>query len=824
MNLPFSPQVKRSLQIAASHAKEHQNEYIHPGHLLKAVLHKDIGLVEVINALEKDYYYLLDWADARIQRYPKSPKPPDNPAPEEYTSSVLSEADNYRLKLALDEISPMCVLASLCTPGVGFNYEQLKSFIITNDEIIDFLTNTMDQGKSVGESGKVTARNAQGKADNIQKYCYDKLLLAQEGLLDPTVGFEKEIMSIMEVLGRKSKSNLLVIGESGVGKTALLNGLIFRISDKNVPGFLSEARVYEIDTGALIAGANYKGEAEDRLKNTLLEIKNNEKAIIVIENIDSLLDKHNVLNSLTNILKQELSRGEIILIGTSSVEGYTKYIETDAEFNRNFEQLKLAEPDESKAYRIIREVVSGYETHHNIQVDKSVVQQAIKLSKRYLSEKRLPESAIDLIDRTLALVSTTNEISLPEVLLLREKMVNLKSLTDADDEEKRNLLKWFVDEVFDRISYSLISKIDQQFELIEEQPFDEALQALEKLLDQLEAVADEKKMALEESDLLAVVAKLTGIPVGKIQTKERDRLLNAETHLQQRVVGQDHAIKSIIEAIFESRAGLSKKGQPIGSFFFLGPTGTGKTELAKALAEFLFQDESSMIRFDMSEFKEEHSAALLYGAPPGYVGYEEGGMLVNKIRNKPYSVVLFDEIEKAHPSVFDIFLQILDEGKLHDRLGREGDFSNALVLFTSNIGSEHITRAFGENRIPKSNELMEIMANHFRPEFLGRLTEIVPFAPISDSIVQLIFDIHLKGLLKTLEELKIELKITPEARKHLATTGFSSQYGARPILGIIRNQVRRPLARMVIAGKIARGAKATLGLKNGALNWQIKNV
>lgn len=824
MSLPFSSEVKRSLQIAASHAKEHQNEYIFPAHLLKAVLHKDIGLVDVINALEKDYYYMIDWADARIQRYPKLPKPPEDPEPDELTNSVLDEADNYRLKLALNEINPECVLASLCTPGVGFNYEQLKSFIITNDEIFDFLANATGKIKSKDISAKTTSLLSQGKVGNIQKYCYDKLLLAQEGLLNPTIGFEKEILSIIEVLGRKTKSNILVIGESGVGKTALLNGLVFRISEKNIPGFLNEARVYEIDTGAIITGASYKGEAEDRLKNTLSEIKDHDKAIIIIENIDNLLDKHNVLNSLVNILKQELSRGQITLIGTSSVEGYTKYIETDAEFNRNFEQLRLTEPDESTTYRIIREIVSQYEKHHNIKVDRSVVQQAIKMSKRYLSERRLPESAIDLLDRTLALVNTTNEISLSEVKLLQEKIRILNNATSEDEEEKQNLLGWFIREMYDRISYSLISKTDHEPVHIDEHQYDDTLIILGKLLDQLEVVAKDKKETLEESDLLAVVAQLTGIPVGKIQTRERDRLLNAEAHLQQRVVGQDHAIKSIIEAIYESRSGLSKKGQPIGSFFFLGPTGTGKTELAKALAEFLFQDESSMIRFDMSEFKEEHSAALLYGAPPGYVGYEEGGMLVNKIRNKPYSVVLFDEIEKAHPSVFDIFLQILDEGKLHDRLGRVGDFSNALVLFTSNIGSENITKAFNEKRIPGSNELMEIMANFFRPEFLGRLTEIIPFAPISEEIVQLIFDIHLKNLLKTLDDLKIELEILPEAKRHLASTGFSKHYGARPILGIIRNHIRRPLAKMMIAGNISRGSKVTLKHTNGTLSWESKNA
>jgi ATP-dependent Clp protease ATP-binding subunit ClpB len=310
----------------------------------------------------------------------------------------------------------------------------------------------------------------------------------------------------------------------------------------------------------------------------------------------------------------------------------------------------------------------------------------------------------------------------------------------------------------------------------------------------------------------AVVAGKTGIPLGKIQSQEKEKLMQMDELLKKRVVGQDHAIKSICEAILESRSGLSKPGQPIGSFFFLGPTGTGKTELAKSLAELLFNDENALIRFDMSEFKEEHSAALLYGAPPGYVGYEEGGMLVNKIRQKPYAVVLFDEIEKAHPSVFDLFLQIMDEGKLHDRLGKEGDFSNAVILFTSNIGSDFTVKSFNRNVIPKSTELMEIMSGHFRPEFLGRLTEIVPFSPITEKIVVNIFSIHLKHLLKTLQLQGIELVVTDKAREHLASSGFSPVYGARPIQGVIRSQIRKPLSRMIVAGELQRGDSITLDL------------
>ena len=357
------------------------------------------------------------------------------------------------------------------------------------------------------------------------------------------------------------------------------------------------------------------------------------------------------------------------------------------------------------------------------------------------------------------------------------------------------------------MSCILLAGVDSDTDFSKIATIQERVDFLAGILDKLTELSAEQRTDLKSDDLSAVVAKQTGIPLGKVQTKERDRLMGAEETLKKRVVGQDHAVKKVLDAVYEARSGLSKKGQPMGSFFFLGPTGTGKTELAKALATFLFGDESALIRFDMSEFKEEHSVALLYGAPPGYVGYEEGGLLVNKIRQNPYSVVLFDEIEKAHKSVFDLFLQILDEGKLHDRLGRVGDFSNALILFTSNIGAQTIVEKFNSGVIPENNELMDIMQGYFRPEFLARLTEIVPFSPITDKTVAKIFDIHLKGLLKLLEEQNIELTLTPDARQAIALRGYNQQYGARPVLGIIRKELRHPISKMMIAGKVKTGDK-----------------
>jgi ATP-dependent Clp protease ATP-binding subunit ClpA len=433
---------------------------------------------------------------------------------------------------------------------------------------------------------------------------------------------------------------------------------------------------------------------------------------------------------------------------------------------------------------------------------------AIRLAKRYLTEKSLPDSAFDLIDRTMAQVKTMNDLTGSIIEDLRGKLENVKGRADnkgAADEALMKELDWLNYELFNKVSCILLAGVDSDTDFSKIATVQERLDFLSGILDKLSELSAEKRTELKSDDLSAVVAKQTGIPLGKVQTKERDRLMGAEETLKKRVVGQDHAVKKVLDAVYEARSGLSKKGQPMGSFFFLGPTGTGKTELAKALATFLFGDESALIRFDMSEFKEEHSVALLYGAPPGYVGYEEGGLLVNKIRQNPYSVVLFDEIEKAHKSVFDLFLQILDEGKLHDRLGRVGDFSNALILFTSNIGAQTIVEKFNSGIIPENNELMDIMQGFFRPEFLARLTEIVPFSPITDKTVVSIFDIHLKGLLKLLEEQNITLTLTPEARQAIALRGYNQQYGARPVLGVIRKELRHPISKMMIAGKVKPG-------------------
>ena len=717
--------------IANSFAEEYCSDAIYPAHLFKAILHKEIGLVHFLETeLDKDYFYLQDWADVQMQLSPRAVRPMRDLEYSEEAQAVLDEAENYKVKFGLDDCTDVCVLAALVTPGVGFSFDQLKTLPLTPSDISAKMGGGVNVEAPYMEGAELTKNTpSKGGKGSLAKYCTDKTAMARAGNLDNVVGFENEIGIIYEILGRKTKANLLITGESGVGKTSLVNGFIREIAAGKVPGFLSDAVAYELDTASLGGDAQYKGEVEDRFKNVINEVEALPNAVLIIEGVDKLFDKQGSLFGTSTLLKNELSKGRLQLIATASIDGFTKNIETDKEMVSNLERISVDEPTVDQTMEILKGIMPAYEEYHGLKADETVMADAIKLAKRYLTEKCLPASAIDLIDRTMSHVKVENDLG----------------------------------------------------------------------------EADKKHTELSAADLSAVVAKQTGIPLGKVQTEEREHLLGGEEILKKRVVGQDHAVKKVLDAVFEARSGLNKKGQPMGSFFFLGPTGTGKTELSKALAEFLFGDESSLLRFEMSEFKEEHSVALLYGAPPGYVGYEEGGLLVNKIRQKPYSVVLFDEIEKAHKSVFDLFLQILDEGKLHDRLGRVGDFSNALILFTSNIGAKDIVAKFNSGVIPQNNELMDIMQGYFRPEFLARLTEIVPFSPITEKTVTAIFDIHMKGLLKLLKEQNISLTLTPEARQAIALRGFNQQYGARPILGIIRKELRHPISKLLIAGKIKSG-------------------
>lgn len=719
------------VHISQSFAVDNKSPQIEPVHIFRALLHKSAGLVNYIeDCLDEDYYYLIDWCDIHIQQCDKSPYPMKKAEFSRDSQNVIKEAISLEEQYGTETHKLELLLVALVSPGVGFSSEQLKTMPLSREKVLSSINKNVKNG--VNSSKEVSTSTNIGKSQNV--YCNSLLDVANDFEI---IGMEKDLRSLVEILARKDRANALIVGETGVGKTSLIRSLIGKLTQNELPASLSNIQPYELDLISLSQGVSYKGEIEDRFKSVIDDLSDISQPVLVIENFHRLGETTSSLNAILPSIKKILSNNTIQFICTSSIDGYTKNLEKDRELTAYFEKISLEAPSEENTVEILDSKKSIYEQYHNITLDNDVIPEIVRLAKRYMPERNLPASAIDLLDRSMASVKIEKELG---------------QTTNGD-------------------SIPIILKKDE---------------------------------------IRNVVAKMTGIPMGNIQSEERQRLSSAEDILHKRVVGQNHAIKSILDAVFESRSGLNKKGQPIGSFFFLGPTGTGKTELAKSLAEFLFNDDTSILRFDMSEYKEEHSVALLYGAPPGYVGYEEGGLLVNQIRQHPYSVVLFDEIEKAHRSVFDLFLQILDEGKLHDRLGRVGDFSNALIIFTSNIGSDYIFKSFGEGHVPTHDQMLEVMQGQFRPEFLARLTEIVPFSPITPEMIDRIFDIHIQNLLKMLREQNISLTIDDSARKYVTKVGFNAHYGARPILGIIRKEIRRPLSKLIILGDINSGDSVTM--------------
>lgn len=817
--------IKEVFHIAQSVARENYNAQYGASHLLQALLHNNFGLRDFLTNIEKDSGYIYEWAEVRIEEYPKTTHLPEDISKDEKINIILEEADDIRMKLGLDEVSPLCILAAIAKPNVAYSVQELKSFPLREHEILNVFRG---EDKIVHlQENSLTGNPTPNKNSfpAINSYCVDKTEQARKGKLDNIVGRDKELRMLIEILCRRTKPNVIIVGEPGVGKTALLEGFAIEINKGNVPELLKEATLLELDTGALLAGTSYKGEIEDRLKKVINECKNINKAVLFIDEIHSLLDSKGSAGNVANLLKPELARGEITVIGATTQEEYRKIIEPERAFDRRFEVLNVEEPDEITCVKMIDVLLDGYKEHHKVEVDRSALADCVSLAKRYSKGKKLPDSAIDLLDRTMASIKMLDELSETELKAWKENYDKIIEESDEKDPLLVDELIWNFNLLQNKLSPILWGSLSEQLTLETSMDINQIKNIINSTFEELIQLASIKREKVGKLELAAVMAAKTGIPIGRIQAKEKEKLLNMEEMLIKRVVGQDHALKTLSDAIVENRSGLNKPGQPIGSFFLLGPTGTGKTELAKSVAELLFNDESAMIRFDMSEFKEEHSAALLYGAPPGYVGYEEGGMLVNKIRQQPYSVVLFDEIEKAHTSVFDVFLQIMDEGKVHDKLGKEGDFSNSLILFTSNIGSEEIVKHFEKNEIPTSKNLMKIMTDsgRFRPEFLARITEIIPFAPINENMAEKIFSIQLKSLRKALTRLGIDFKISDEAIKNLALNGFSSKYGARQISGVIRAQLARPISKKIVREEVKAGQTIQVGWNAESMepSWEI---
>lgn len=696
---------------------------------------------------------------------------------------------------------------------------------------------------------KVTSQSAEETYNSLNKYAKNLNQLARDGKMDPVIGRDEEIRRILQILSRRTKNNPMLVGEPGTGKTAIAEGLAHRIVDGDVPENLKTKEIYSLDMGALIAGAKYKGEFEERLKAVIKEVTSSEGDIVLfIDEIHTLVGAGGGQGAMdaANILKPALARGELRAIGATTLDEYQKYFEKDKALERRFQRVVVDEPDTESAISILRGIKEKYETHHKVRIKDEAIIAAVELSERYITNRFLPDKAIDLMDEAASKLRMEINSKPEELDVLDRKImqleieieaikrendeVKLKSLHSelANLKEERNELnaKWQSEkEVVDNVQnlkkeieeYKLEAERaerDGDFGKVAELRYGKIKEAQEKLtkLETQLAENDESTSLIKEEvtreDIAEVVAKWTGVPVTKMLQSEREKLLVLEDELHKRVVGQHEAIVAVSDAIRRSRAGLQDEKKPIGSFLFLGTTGVGKTELAKALAEYLFDDESAMTRIDMSEYQERHSVSRLVGAPPGYVGYDEGGQLTEAVRRKPYSVVLLDEIEKAHPDTFNILLQVLDEGRLTDNKGRLADFKNTIIIMTSNMGSQIIQERFEAVKDPDTamegakTEVLALLKQTVRPEFLNRIDDIIMFTPLSKTDIRKIVELQLKGVSKMLLKQNIVLDATPEAIDYLAEKGYDPQFGARPVKRVVQREVLNELSKEILAGKI----------------------
>ncbi|MBW1914269.1 MAG: ATP-dependent chaperone ClpB [Deltaproteobacteria bacterium] len=850
---------QEAIQSSQQLAEKHGHQQIDPEHLLKAIIdQKDGAIPPLLDRIGVSPNLLLSKIDEVVDRLPKvSGEGLDRAYISRRTQNILDRSSKEAGQMKDEYVSLEHIIIAIAEEDTGDAARILSSAGVTKDTIMAALVD-------IRGGQRITDQNPEDKYQALEKFSQDLTAAASKGALDPVIGRDDEIRRVVQILSRRTKNNPILMGEPGVGKTAIVEGLAQRIVTGDIPETLRDKRVVALDMGALIAGAKYRGEFEDRLKAVIKEVTDAEGEIILfIDEIHTLVGAGAAEGAVdaSNMLKPALARGELRCVGATTINEYRKHIEKDAALERRFQPLMVEEPTVEDTISILRGLKEKYEVHHGVTIKDSALVAAATLSNRYITDRFLPDKAIDLIDEATSKLRIEIDSMPAEIDDVRRRIIQLEiereALKKEKDKSSKERLETLKLELADLKSSTeemmthwkkekdVISRISEIRERLEATRSDAqvaerdgdlsraaelkygTLIKLEKDLEQenvkLSELQSGERMLKEEvdsEDIAEVIAKWTHIPVSRLMEGEKEKLLQMEERLGERVVGQGKGISGVANAVRRSRSGLQDPNRPIGSFIFLGPTGVGKTELARALSEFLFDDEQYMVRIDMSEYMERHSVARLIGAPPGYVGYDEGGYLTEAVRRHPYSVVLFDEIEKAHPDIFNALLQILDDGRMTDGKGRTVDFTNTVLIMTSNVGSQWISEMGDGKKKDLEKKIMETLRSTFRPEFLNRIDETIIFNSLSRDEIKKIVDIQISLLGKRLDTSKITLELTNQAKDFLANTGFDPVYGARPLKRTIQHLVQDPLAMKILEGSIKEGDSVTADVKDGEVVFQ----